>query len=102
MTAARVADLDGHDVLGVVCDGVPIVLCRWKGTVSALLDRCPHQGVKLSGGCLVEGFIECPQHFGLFDVRTGASGGGVTMHAAKTVPTRMVGGVIEVDLEHVR
>ena len=25
MTAARVADLDGHDVLGVVCDGVPIV-----------------------------------------------------------------------------
>mgnify|MGYP006283383767 FL=1 len=102
IAAARADQIGDSGLLAVVCDGVPIVLCRWNGHVSALLDRCPHQGAALSTGCLVEGFIECPLHFGLFDVRTGASGGGVTQHAARTVPARMVDDVIEVDLDPVR
>ncbi|MEY4093845.1 MAG: hypothetical protein RLZZ53_1044 [Acidobacteriota bacterium] len=97
--AARIADVGATNLLGVECAGRPVVLCRIAGDYVALLNRCPHQGAALSDGCLVDGFIECPLHFGLFDVRTGASGGGVTMNAARTFPTRVVGDTIEVDLD---
>ena len=46
----------------------PIVLFRdSKGTVHALLDRCPHRNVPLSSGKCVDGHIQCPYHGWEFD-----------------------------------
>jgi len=44
--------------------GQPIVFGRdaATGTVFALRDLCPHRGVPLSKGRMVEGTIECPYH----------------------------------------
>lgn len=43
--------------------GEPIVFGRSEsGEVFALRDLCPHRGVPLSAGKLVEGTIECPYH----------------------------------------
>lgn len=43
--------------------GQPIVLFRGQGgTVGALLDRCPHRGVRLSGGQVRDGQLQCPYH----------------------------------------
>lgn len=43
--------------------GEPIVLFRdGEGRPSALVDRCPHRNVQLSGGRVVEGKIQCPYH----------------------------------------
>ncbi|WP_240481164.1 Rieske 2Fe-2S domain-containing protein [Sandaracinus amylolyticus] len=53
---------------------VPLVLFRdERGRAAALLDRCPHRNVPLSGGKVVasEGTIECPYHGWRFD-REGA------------------------------
>jgi len=97
--AAQTADIGQGGLLGVVCGGRSIALCRLSDGYVALLDQCPHLGARLSEGCLVDGFVECPLHYGLFDAKTGASAGGVTMHSAQTFPARVVNGAIEVDLE---
>jgi nitrite reductase/ring-hydroxylating ferredoxin subunit len=48
--------------------GMPIVLFRdAQGKASALLDRCPHRNVPLSGGKVRAGELECPYHGWRFD-----------------------------------
>ncbi|MFN3429186.1 MAG: Rieske 2Fe-2S domain-containing protein [Candidatus Sericytochromatia bacterium] len=48
--------------------GEPIVLFRdGEGKASALVDRCPHRNVQLSGGKVVEGKLQCPYHGWEFD-----------------------------------
>jgi phenylpropionate dioxygenase-like ring-hydroxylating dioxygenase large terminal subunit len=43
--------------------GEPIVLFRdAEGRPQALLDRCPHRNVKLSGGTVADGRVRCPYH----------------------------------------
>jgi len=70
-------------------DGRPIVIFNIKGELFALLDRCPHQGGRLSRGeltglveasepgqyCYSRGgeILRCPWHGWEFDVRTGKS-----------------------------
>ncbi len=42
--------------------GIPMVLFRGPDGPSALLDRCPHRGVPMSTGRVVEGALQCPYH----------------------------------------
>lgn len=43
--------------------GAPIVLFRDEhGRAAALVDRCPHRSVPLSGGRVEDGTLECPYH----------------------------------------
>jgi phenylpropionate dioxygenase-like ring-hydroxylating dioxygenase large terminal subunit len=49
--------------LAVQLAGEPVVLFRTGGRIAALLDRCPHRGVKLSLGRVTpDGHLECPFH----------------------------------------
>jgi nitrite reductase/ring-hydroxylating ferredoxin subunit len=95
---AEAAQLESAAMIGVTAAGTPLAVCRIGGEYFAFRDRCPHQGAALSGGCIVEGFVECPQHFALFDVRTGDSDGSVTAAGVQTFPARRVDDRIEVDL----
>ena len=79
--AAKRSDLEHRDVIGVTCQGRRVALYRLGDDVLATSDMCPHLGASLSQGCVVDGFVECPAHFGLFDIRTGAADGGVTTRA---------------------
>jgi phenylpropionate dioxygenase-like ring-hydroxylating dioxygenase large terminal subunit len=46
----------------------PLVLFRdGEGRAGALLDRCPHRNIPLSGGVVVGGRIQCPYHGWQFD-----------------------------------
>jgi phenylpropionate dioxygenase-like ring-hydroxylating dioxygenase large terminal subunit len=48
--------------------GTPIALWRQAdGTPAAVVDRCPHRSVPLSGGRVVGGRLECPYHGWQFD-----------------------------------
>ena len=43
--------------------GEPVLLGRLKdGTLFALRDICPHRGVPLSAGRIIDGSVECPYH----------------------------------------
>lgn len=85
-------------VLGVRCHGIDVALYDVGGTVCASLDQCPHLGAKLSDGCVVEGHIECPVHFALFNLRSGAADGSVTEVALTVLPAKVEDDSIYVDL----
>jgi len=54
--------------VGVTRMGEKLVLWRdADGQVVCMLDRCPHRGVALSAGKLIEGRIQCPFHGFEFD-----------------------------------
>jgi nitrite reductase/ring-hydroxylating ferredoxin subunit len=97
--AAPLAELAGRDVIGVDCQGQRLALYRLDGEYFATTDTCPHVGASVSQGCVVEGFIECPLHYALFDIRTGAADGAVTTKPLRTFATRVVDGEIHVDLD---
>jgi nitrite reductase/ring-hydroxylating ferredoxin subunit len=97
--AARRSAFDASPVIGAVCDGHRVAVYRLDGEYFATSDICPHAGGALSSGCVVDRFIECPVHYALFDIRTGAPDGAVTARHVKTYHTRVVGDEILVDLD---
>lgn len=60
----------------------------------ALLDRCPHRDIALSGGVVHDGTLVCPGHFWHFDLHTGERTDRAD-HAATVYPTRVVDGWVE-------
>ncbi len=97
--ATRVSAFGDRHVVGVVCDGHRVAVYRLNGEYFATSDICPHAGAALSAGCVVEHYIECPVHYALFDIRTGAADGAVTPRDVRTYATRLEGDEILVDLD---
>ena len=96
--AALQSALEGHDIIGVDVNGRRLAVYRIDDEFFATSDECPHAGGSLSGGCIVEGYVECPVHCALFDIRTGASDGSLTARAVQTFAVKVEGGAIYVDL----
>ncbi len=48
-----------------------LCLVNVNGTLSVLLDRCPHMNALLSMGILQGTIVTCPLHYSRFDVTTG-------------------------------
>jgi nitrite reductase/ring-hydroxylating ferredoxin subunit len=99
--AANCSAFDSQDVIGVTCGGQSLALYKLPDGYFATSDACPHQGGSLSEGCVVENFIECPLHFALFDIRTGAADGGVTTTPVRTFNTRVDNGQVFVEMDAV-
>jgi len=94
-------DFRGPGPYAVQLAGERVVLFRdAQGRLSALIDRCPHRGVALSLGKVVDGQIECPFHGWRFDGQGGncmvpwnpdAKRGNL---GATPLPLREVGGLV--------
>lgn len=67
----------------------------------AMLDRCPHRDISLSGGIVKDGTLVCPGHFWRFDLRTGERTD-QPAHRATVYPTRVVDGWVEAALPPVQ
>ncbi|MBX7113371.1 MAG: aromatic ring-hydroxylating dioxygenase subunit alpha [Myxococcaceae bacterium] len=88
--------------LSVVLAGEPLALFRdARGEVGALIDRCPHRGVKLSLGQVTpDGCLECPFHAWRFDKEGRVCEVPLNPDAkrerlfANAVPARDIGGLI--------
>jgi phenylpropionate dioxygenase-like ring-hydroxylating dioxygenase large terminal subunit len=64
--------LRGTKLLQAMLLGVPLVIGRdAQGRAFAMRDTCPHRGMPLSAGRMVDGHLECPYHGWKFDGRTG-------------------------------
>jgi 3-phenylpropionate/trans-cinnamate dioxygenase ferredoxin subunit len=64
---------DGGTMAVTLASGARVCLIRQGEQVSALHDQCPHQGMSLSAGeVLQDGTIECAWHGARFDCVTGA------------------------------
>ena len=56
--------------------GKNIILCKTEhGELTALIDKCPHQGKRLSDGWCEENKVVCPYHRYSFDLKTGLGSG---------------------------
>ena len=64
------------------------------GVVVAMLDRCPHRDVSLSGGVVQDGALVCPGHFWRFDLASGERTDR-PQQALWRYPTRVVNGWVE-------
>lgn len=88
----------GETPVAMTLAGERIVLFRAKEGPAALLDRCPHRGVALSLGKVVDGTLECPFHGWRFDGRGGCAhipfNPGIQRGGTTSLPVREVGHLI--------
>jgi nitrite reductase/ring-hydroxylating ferredoxin subunit len=70
---AQAGELPPGEVKRVEVDGRGVALFNVDGTFYALNDSCTHMRARLSDGYVDGGIVECPLHFGKFDIRTGAA-----------------------------
>ena len=96
---ADAADLDGRGVIGREVEGRRVAVYRLDGALYATQDLCTHGQARLSEGEVVEGYIECPLHFGLFEIATGKAAGAPVTRDLATYPVRVEGGRIWIELD---
>lgn len=89
-------DLWSGEMMGVVVDTVPVLLVNVNGAIHAYEDRCAHQGVRLSEGCLRGSVLTCDAHHWQYDATTG-SGVNPRGVALSRFPVRIEAGTIFVD-----
>jgi 3-phenylpropionate/trans-cinnamate dioxygenase ferredoxin subunit len=68
---ARADELAPGEVKRVEVGGRGIALFNVDGSFYATDDICTHMRARLSDGYVKGGIVECPLHFGKFDIRTG-------------------------------
>ncbi len=96
---ADAAELDGRDVIGREVEGRRVAVYRLDGALYATQDLCTHGQACLSEGEVVEGYIECPLHYGLFEIATGKAAGAPVTRDLATYPVRVAEGRIWVELD---
>jgi len=63
-----------------------LLLTRIKGQAQAIVNRCPHMGMKMSRGELRDGVLQCPWHGSRFDFCSGANLDWVNAFAGVPMP----------------
>ncbi|MDH3977056.1 MAG: Rieske (2Fe-2S) protein [Gammaproteobacteria bacterium] len=64
-------ELEEGRLVAVDADGVSVLLSRINGVVHAVVNRCPHLGMKMSRGKICDGIVTCPWHGSRFDFCSG-------------------------------
>lgn len=70
-------------------NGIAILVCNSGGKIYALENRCSHQDTPLAGGRVRRGFIACPLHGVMFDLKTGMPRGELTKKPVQTYETEV-------------
>jgi len=96
ITVARTGELAPGQWRVVEADGTRIVVFNIAGEYFALEDVCTHDGGLLTGGRIVDGWIECPRHGARFCIRTGAALGPPAYEPTAAFPVRVEDGAVQV------
>ena len=82
---------DGEIRPASMSDGTVIAVYNVEGTIYATADLCTHGEASLSDeGILTGKIVECPWHFGAFDVTNGQPAGMPCTVALKTFPIKVI------------
>ncbi len=83
---AKVDEIPGVSGKNISVNGESIALFKYRNTIYAIRNSCPHQGANLSGGHVKNGKAVCPLHSWMFDLKTGAFTGNenITLPTYKT------------------
>lgn len=71
LRVAAPADVIEGTLTSVEVEGIRVLLSRVGGKVQAVVNRCPHLGMPMSRGKIVDGIVQCPWHGSRFDICTG-------------------------------
>ena len=96
---AHLSDFGERAVIGVTHEDRRIALYKLEDGTYATTNVCTHQAATLSEGEVDEGYIECPGHYALFEIRTGKATGGLAKTDLTTFPVKVDGSRISVLLE---
>ena len=69
------SELAENRVMTVEVGHTQVCLTHFKGTFTALTNKCPHQGGPLGEGSIENGLLRCPWHGWDFDPSGGDSDG---------------------------
>ncbi len=69
--AAKLSDIAESGIYKLKLKGEPLILTRVNGEVFCVIDRCSHEDVPLSLGCIKGDRIKCSYHGSYFSLRTG-------------------------------
>ncbi len=98
-TVAGIGDIPATGVLRVELRGHEIALYRTAGGFYATHDRCTHLQGRLSDGYLEGTVIQCPLHFGRFDIQSGRPLSGPCKAPVRSYPVRVEGELLQVSLK---
>lgn len=98
ITVAQRDALEVSSVTGVKAGDLDIALYNIDGEVFATHNICTHAQALLSDGWLEGDIIECPLHGGRFEVKTGKGLGAPIICDLKTLPVRIQGDVVQVNV----
>ena len=93
---ARVTTLTEGQIKKCFVAGQRILLILSEDKLSAVLDKCPHEGVLLQYGRIRRGTIICAAHAAPFDLTTGICTNNLTHSRLTLFPVRIVEGWVEV------
>ncbi|GAA1390493.1 non-heme iron oxygenase ferredoxin subunit [Luteococcus peritonei] len=86
--------------LGVEVGDAELAIVKVGEEIFAITDECSHGKVPLSEGDVVDCSIECYLHGSAFDLRTGAALNLPATEPVPVYPTRVVDGMVQVDLDN--
>ncbi len=102
--ASYVRLLATHEILPtglfrVMVDSQAYLVYFSAGKFHAAFDRCPHADFPLSSGRRLENCVVCPMHNGMFNLSTGESVGQRNFGPLFMLPTRIVDGYLEAQVD---
>jgi nitrite reductase/ring-hydroxylating ferredoxin subunit len=68
---ANASDISASGVTKVSANGKALIVSKNNGKHCAIANKCPHLGLPLAKGKVVDGTITCPFHGSKFDLCTG-------------------------------
>jgi nitrite reductase/ring-hydroxylating ferredoxin subunit len=96
---ARADELAPGEVKRVEFGGRGIALFNVDGRFYAINDMCTHMRARLSDGYVDGDIVECPLHFGKFDIRTGKALSAPCTVAVRTYTVERDGDSVSVVLQ---
>ena len=89
--------LTENDAQRLILDGQNVCVTVVEGKVHAISDVCPHRGASLSEGIVRDGCSTCPSHLWRFSFIDGAKQADDRTRVP-VYPTRVVDGIVEIDI----